>query len=114
MTYRLLLDENIEHEVLHRLENYGHDVKHIDYISALGKGTDDNSIGEYSLREDRVIVTYDDDFVTDLGPDAFRAVLYFDDVSLSSIQVADILHTMSQHYPQEELRGVEFVGRSWL
>lgn len=25
MVYRLILDENVEHEVLHRLDNYGHD-----------------------------------------------------------------------------------------
>jgi predicted nuclease of predicted toxin-antitoxin system len=111
MTYRLLLDENVEHEVRHRLENYGHDVEHIDYVPALGKGTDDTSIGAYSLQEDRVIVTYDDDFVVDLDPNAFRAVVYFDDVSLTAKEIADILHVMSERYPQEELRGVESAGR---
>jgi hypothetical protein len=40
--YRLLLDENIEHEVLHRLENYGHDVQHIDFVLSLGKGIEDH------------------------------------------------------------------------
>ena len=114
MAYRLLLDENIEHEVRYRLENYGHDVEHIDYVPSLGKGATDTSIGEYSLQADRVIVTYDDDFVTDVEVDDFRAVLYFDDVSLSPIEIADIVHTMSEHYPQEELQGVESVGREWL
>lgn len=76
MTYRLLLDENVEHEVRHRLENYGHDVEHVDYVPALGKGAPDTSIGEFSLQENRVVVTYDDDFVTSVGGDQFRAVVY--------------------------------------
>ncbi len=114
MSYRLLLDENIESEVLYRLEHYGHDVVHLDFAPGLGKGTADTSIAEYSKKDDRLIVTYDDDFVRELDADAFRAVLYFDDVSLSPAEIADIVHRLSEHYPQDELRGVESVGREWL
>jgi len=43
MVYRLILDENVEHE---RLENYGYDVEHIDYAAELGRGpTTDQSLG---------------------------------------------------------------------
>ncbi len=42
MVYRLVLDETVEHEVYHRLDNYGHDVEHVDFVAELGKGTDDN------------------------------------------------------------------------
>lgn len=38
MGYRLILDENVEHEVFHRLDNYGHDVEHVDFVTELGKG----------------------------------------------------------------------------
>lgn len=114
MAYRLLFDENIEHEVRHRLENYGHDAEHVDYGPNLGKGIGNTSIAEYSLCENRVIMTYDDDFVTEVDEGAFRTVLYFDDVSLSSTEIADIVHTMSGQYPQDELDGVESVGREWL
>jgi len=38
MAYRLLLDENVEHEVHHRLENLGHDVEHVEFAGELGKG----------------------------------------------------------------------------
>ena len=44
MAYRLILDENVEHEVFHRLENYGHDVEHVDFVPDLGKGTADHPI----------------------------------------------------------------------
>lgn len=47
MAYRLLLDENVEHEVHHRLENYGHDVAHVNFVAELGTGTDDGSIAQY-------------------------------------------------------------------
>ena len=114
MAYRLILDENVEHEVFHRLANYGHDVEHVDFVPDLGKGTADHPIARYSLDTDRVIVTYDDDFVLEVDKGTFRAVLYFDDATLSVEQVADIIHTVSQNYPQTELQGLEYVGEEWL
>jgi len=32
MASRLILDEHVEHEVLHRRENDGHDVAHVDDV----------------------------------------------------------------------------------
>ncbi|WEL18545.1 hypothetical protein SVXHr_2395 [Halorhabdus sp. SVX81] len=114
MAYRLILDENVEHEVAHRLENYGHDVEHVDFVPELGKGTADQPIARYSLDTDRVIVTYDDDFVLEVDEGQYRAVLYFDDAALSVEQVSDIIHTVSRNYPQEALQGLEYVGEEWL
>ena len=48
MGYRLLLDEDIEHEVLQRLTADGHDVEHVDSVSRLGKGTSDETIATRS------------------------------------------------------------------
>lgn len=114
MPYRLVLDENVEHDVYHRLENYGHDVEHVDFVPKLGKGADDDPIAQYSLDTDRVILTYDDDFVIEIDEEEYVAVLYVGDATLSVKQVADIVHSVSQSYPQEELDGVEFVGDAWL
>ena len=114
MVYRLILDENVEHEVCHRLANYGHDVEHVDFVAQLGKGTADHPIAKYSLDTDRVIVTYDDDFVLEVDEGTYRAVLYFGDATLSVEQVADIIHAVSQNYPQAELQGLEYVGEEWL
>jgi predicted nuclease of predicted toxin-antitoxin system len=114
MVYRLILDENVEYEVLHRLENYGHDVEHVDFVPDLGKGTVDHLIARYSLDTDRAIVTYDDDFVLEVDEDSYRAVLYLNDATLSVAQVADSIHTVSQHYPQDALQGLEYVGEEWL
>jgi predicted nuclease of predicted toxin-antitoxin system len=114
MAYRLILDENVEHEVFHRLENYGHNVEHVDFVAELGKGTADHPIARYSLNTDRVIVTYDDDFVLDVDEELYRAVLYVDNAMLSVEQVADIIHAISQHYPQSELQGLAYAGEDWL
>jgi hypothetical protein len=114
VTYRLLCDENVEHEVMFRLENYEHDVEHVGFISKLGKGVTDDHIAQHSLREERLIVTYDDDFVLDFEPADYRAVLYLPDLSLPPSAVADAIHAMSTYYDQSEISGVEPVSREWL
>jgi predicted nuclease of predicted toxin-antitoxin system len=114
MAYRFVLDETLEHDVYHRLVNYGHDVEHVDFVPGLGKGANDDPIAQYSPDTDRVIVTYDDDFVLEIDDDEYRAVLYVGDATLSVKQVADIVHAISQLYPQEELDGLEYVGNEWL
>lgn len=114
MSYRLLLDVNIEHEVLHRLENAGHDVEHVDFISRLGKGTSDDEIARYSLDADRTIVTYDDDFIEDVPSSRYRAVFFFENDTMSAKEVANIVHTMSNVYPHEDVSGLQKTGREWL
>lgn len=114
MSYRLILDENIEHEVLSRLEAVGHDVEHVEFVPELGKGIDDYPISGYSLATNRIIVTYDDDFVLEVDENEYRAVIYIGDATLVAGQVAQIVHTMSQHYPQAQISGLEYAGREWL
>lgn len=114
MAYRLLLDENLENEIQHRLQNLGHDVEHVDFVQELGKGATDEELAEYSRENDRAIVTYDDDFVEDVGPDRYRATLFFEDDSVSAKEVTDIVHEMSEVYPFEEVTGLQKVGRGWL
>ena len=114
MTYRLVCDENVEHGVMFRLENYGHDVEHVDFISTLGKGVTDDQIAQYSLSEERLIVTYDDEFVLDFEPADYQAVLYLPDLSLPASTIADAIHAMSTYYDQSEISGVESVSSEWL
>lgn len=113
-TYRLLLDEGIEDEVTHRLSAQGHDVEHVDSVSELGKGSTDEDVGVYSIETDRLVVTYDDDFVLKLNPADYRAVLYFDDASTPAEQVAAIVDSMAAHFPPDEVDGLVEMGREWL
>lgn len=114
MSYRLLLDENIEHEVAGRLEAEGHDIEHVDSVPELGKGASDSDLAAYSLAADRTIVTYDDDFVEDVPSEECRAVSFFEDDTLPAKAVADIVHTMANVYPHEEVQGLQKTGREWL
>lgn len=113
MSLRLLLDEHVEHETMHRLDKRGHDIQHVDLHDTLQKGDGDNDLAAYSGSEERIIVTYDDDFV-DIDDARYHCVLFFENDSLSGEQVADIVHTISKHYPQSELTGLQKVGQEWL
>lgn len=112
--YRLLFDEDVEHEVMYRLENLGHDGEHVDSVPELGKGVSDTAIGTYSIETDRFIVTYDDDYVLELEPDEYRAVLYFDDATTPAEQVAAVIDSMASHYPPNQVEGIVEMGREWL
>jgi hypothetical protein len=45
----ILLDENLEHEILHRLRKYGHEAEHIHFHENLQKGDEDEILAQYSL-----------------------------------------------------------------
>lgn len=114
MTVRFLLDENVEHRVRHRLDKYGYDVEHVEFVAGLGKGSADTTIAEYSENHEAVIVTHDDDFLTDLEKSAFYGVVYFEDVTLTDAEIATVLHRMAENYTESAFRGREFGGREWL
>lgn len=113
-SYRLLLDESVEHELIGRPADAGHDVEHVDFVQELGKGAADPAIGRYSLDHDRFVVTYDEDFVTELGDSDHRATLFVEDATMVPGDVARAIATMAEHYPPDEIRGVVVVGREWL
>jgi len=114
MAVTFLLDENIEHEVLHRLEKLGHDVEHVEFHPELGKGTNDTPIAECSRKKQWVIVTYDPDFVNDHATTDYFGTVFFQDADLSAKQVSEILHTMATQYPESAFEGLEFGSTNWL
>lgn len=114
MSYRLLLDENFEHEVCSRLQDDGHDVEHVDFVSELGKGASDEELARYSIETDRIIVTYDDDFIGKLPSDQYRGVLFFQDDTVTAREVTNVITTMSEMYPHDRVRGLQKTGREWL
>ena len=112
MGYRLLLDENIEREVGDRLTALGHDVERVETVDSLGRGTPDETLAGYSRREERAILTHDDDFVA-AGHDVY-VVLFVADESMTAADLATVVGRMADIYPYEELNGVQQVGREWL
>ena len=113
MSHQLLVDENVEYRIIHKLRNYGHDVEHVNDLTAFGKGSSDRELGQYSKSDDRLILTYDDDFVLELDPTAYCAALYVSDVTISARTIAAAIHRMSKQYPQEEISGVVYVDH-WV
>jgi predicted nuclease of predicted toxin-antitoxin system len=111
---KFLLDENLEHEVYHRLEDDGHDLLHVEISDRLAKGTSDDHLARLSREERWIVVTYDDDFRDDFSEDDYHAVLLLPDQTLPANEVADALHAISTYYQQDQLRGIMTVGRSWL
>jgi len=110
---RYLLDENLEHEVVHRLRDQGHEVRHVDLTDDLRKGDPDEHLAQFSRDNEFIIVTYDDDFRDEFSNDACHAVLYLPDQTLSARTIAKALHEISTYYQQGELRGFMTVGESW-
>ena len=114
MSVKFLLDENVEHEVVHRLRKYDYTVEHVESHPELGKGTADTPIAALSQREKWVIVTQDADFVNDHDETDFHGAIYFEDATLSAKQMSDILHTMASTYPASAFEGMEFGSTEWL
>lgn len=110
----LLLDEHIEHETYHRLQSYGHDVEHVHFHDTLQKGDADRKLADYSLKNDVLLVTYDDDFEVQYDESEYWGVLFFSDDDWSSGEVADTVHEILEQYDAESLQQLNLVGREWL
>ena len=91
----------------------GHDAEQVSDLSTFGKGSTDKELGQYSNSDDRLIPTYDDDFVLELDSSAYRVVLYVNDVTIPSRKIADAVHRMSKQYPHDEVTGVVYVDE-WI
>jgi predicted nuclease of predicted toxin-antitoxin system len=110
----LLLDEMVEYEVKHRLENFGHDVVHVTSDNDVGSGDRDRTLAEYSRDSERIVVSYDPDWVEELSEDEFYCAIVIENEWLSAKEVSQIVHSMSKTYPESEFRGLQKAGQDWL
>jgi predicted nuclease of predicted toxin-antitoxin system len=113
MAYRILADENVERATVNYLRKLGHDVERLDDVAELGLGAEDESIARYAREEDRLILTQDDDFFTELYIEDTAGVLFQRDQTLSTREVGDAVHEMSQYLERSDII-LEYVGRNWL
>jgi hypothetical protein len=65
-------------------------------------------------RNTRLILTSDDDFLTDFGPSDYNGLLFIDDETLSPTEIADIVHAISEAVDQSEINRPFYVSRNWL
>ncbi len=113
MAYRILADENVERATVNYLRKLDHDVERLDDVTGLGRGSEDESIAQYAREHDRLILTQDDDFFTDLDVEDTAGVLFQRDQRLSTREVGDAVHEMSQYLDQSDII-LEYISRNWL
>jgi predicted nuclease of predicted toxin-antitoxin system len=113
MGYRLLADENVERATVTYLRKLGHDVEGLGDVAELGLGSEDRRIASYAREHDRLILTQDDDFFTELDIEDTSGVLFQRDQTLSTREVGNVVHEMSQYLDQSDVT-LEYVGKNWL
>jgi predicted nuclease of predicted toxin-antitoxin system len=112
--FRLIADENVPYSIVYRLEHYGHDVEHVDFVTSLGKGTNDEPIARYSIETDRLILTNDDDFLRKFDETEYNGVLFIENETLSETEITEIVHAISLTVRQTDVTGVFYVSSNWL
>jgi predicted nuclease of predicted toxin-antitoxin system len=113
MAYRILADENVEQATVNYLRKLDHDVERLGDVAELGLGADDESIARYAREHDRLILTQDDDFFTELDVENTAGVLFQKDQTLSTREVGDIVHELSRYLDQSNIT-LEYVSKNWL
>jgi predicted nuclease of predicted toxin-antitoxin system len=113
MAYRILADENVEQATGNYLRKLDHDVERLGDVAELGLGADDESIARYAREHDRLILTQDDDFFTELDVENTAGVLFQKDQTLSTREVGDIVHELSRYLDQSNIT-LEYVSKNWL
>lgn len=114
MSLRILADENVDQRLVHRLTHFGHDVSHVDFVSELGKGSDDATIAHHSLVTERITLMNDDDFLTEFSADEYHGLTFIEVETLSAEHAADSVHSISEHVEPNRLGGVLSVSPTWL
>jgi len=113
MGYRILADENVERATINYLRKLGHDVEWIGDVEELGLGADDGAIAVYGRETNRLVLTQDDDFFTQIDIEDTAGVLFQKDQTLSAREVGDVVHELSKYIDQSDVM-LEYVSRNWL
>ena len=101
--FRLLLDEMTEARLAEYCDTVGHDVVRVVNVPELGPGSDDADIVAYAERENRLVVTSDDDFLTDHESLNRIGVLFQADDSIPPFEMASIIDAISEHVEQQQV-----------
>ena len=116
MAFRLLLDEMTERRLAELLATREHDVERSVRVDELGRGTDDATIVAYAARAERLLVTYDDDF---LDPSVLGriGVLVQPNERTSSFRTANMIDGVATAMAQEQVVDHDdavYLGERWL
>lgn len=101
MGFRLLFDEMTEAALADYCRNLGHDVERVVTATTLGAGTPDHEIVAYAERENRLVVTYDDDFLTNHDAIDRIGVLFQPDNRTPPFRTANTIDAVAGYVDQE-------------
>jgi len=100
VTFRVLLDEMTEGRLAEYLAKMGHDVERVVDRPELGPGTDDEVVVAYAEREDRLLVTADDDFLAEHDALDRIGVLFLPDGRMSAFDAANAVNEVAAQVDQ--------------
>lgn len=98
-----MLDEMTEAGLADYCSKLGHDVERVVEVENLGRGTSDDAIAEYAEEHDRLVVTYDDDFLLNSGTLSRVGVLYQPDDRTPPFETANIINAIDRYVSQAEI-----------
>jgi predicted nuclease of predicted toxin-antitoxin system len=96
MSYRILVDENIDPQTANLLQDQDHEAVHVE--DTLGKGVDDPPIADYARENEYLVLTNDTDF---LQPDRRRGltILYCPENAMRAQRLASLVDTLAAIVP---------------
>ena len=112
MTYRILCDEHVRKQTSVQLRKLGHDVERIVDVPVLGVSSDDGEIMAYASQTDRLILTADDDFLSD--PDHQAGVLFLPNERLRPRTIATIVDVVADALDQDDIHDRVYLTTEWL
>lgn len=99
MSYRILVDENLDPATADMLRERGHDAVHIE--TTLGKGTTDAAIAASAREHDYVVLTNDTDFLRPERRRGFK-VLYCPQNSVRAHEIVEIIVELVSIIPDQD------------
>lgn len=103
MAFRLLLDEMTEAGLAEYLVKMDHDVERVVDRPELGPGTDDSEIVAYAENENRLLVTYDDDFLADHDARRRIGILFQPNGRMPAFDTANVINEVAKHVDQDAI-----------
>jgi hypothetical protein len=114
VTLPLLFDEDTEAKFARLCEKDGHDVERVVDVSALSRGAKDAEVRRYANSTDRIVVTHDDDYVSETRADGDRT-FYAPNQRLSAFELYRMLSAICDAVSSaEELPAVVYLTEEWL
>lgn len=102
-SFGLVLDENTERDLKARLEELGHDAERVVEIDTLGPGATDREVVDYCQRTDRMLVTFDDDFLSEHEAIHRIGILFEATDRRPPVELASRIDRVSRFYAQGDI-----------